>query len=135
VSGTITTYPVEVTLDYDARLLEGMKRQRRHPHPPSRKTCPCCRWTSSTRIPKDSMSTSIGGGYTRVNITTGLSDGTNAEVTGGLVAGDVIWYQDAGGNAQLQAMLRAATPQRRKTGIRPSEETDHGRRQTDHHHA
>ncbi|NLI53783.1 MAG: biotin/lipoyl-binding protein [Clostridiales bacterium] len=105
VSGTITTYPVEVTLDYDARLLEGMNgsaviltaKQENVPLLPL------------DLINEDSEGQYVyvqsEGGYTRVNITTGLSDGTNAEVTGGLAAGDVIWYQDASGNAQLQAML------------------------------
>jgi len=32
--------------------------------------------------------------YERVDVTLGLSDGTNAEVTGGLSAGDTIWYAD-----------------------------------------
>ena len=32
-----------------------------------------------------------GKSYTRLDITTGLSDGTNAEITSGLTTGDIVW--------------------------------------------
>jgi len=94
-SGTITTYPVEVTLSYDERLLEGMNgsaiiltsKQENVPVLPV------------DMINEDSAGAYVtvktaSGAYERRDITTGLSDGTNAEVTSGLVAGDVIWYLD-----------------------------------------
>lgn len=107
VNGTITTYPVEVTLGYDERLLEGMNgsaviltsKKENVPLLPVE------------RINEDSSGEYVyvlspdGKNYDRRDISTGLSDGTNAEITSGLAAGDVIWYQSAGGNAQLQAML------------------------------
>ncbi len=105
-SGTITTYPVEVTLDYDARLLEGMNgsavilTSRKEDVP----------LIPLERISEDSAGEyvtvkSASGAYERRDITTGLSDGTNAEVTSGLVAGDMIWYLDSSLNAQLAAMM------------------------------
>ncbi|MEZ4510199.1 MAG: hypothetical protein R2881_11510, partial [Eubacteriales bacterium] len=46
-----------------------------------------------------------GKSYDRRDITTGLSDGVVAEITSGLAAGDVIWYQTSAGNSQYAAML------------------------------
>ena len=106
VSGSITTYPVEVTLSYDARLLEGMNgsavvltsKQENVPLIPV------------SRIMEDSTGAYVNvktasGTFERRDIATGLSDGTNAEVTSGLVTGDQIWYLDTSGNAQLAAMM------------------------------
>jgi multidrug efflux pump subunit AcrA (membrane-fusion protein) len=106
VSGSITTYPVEVTLGFETRLLEGMNgsavvltsKKENVPLIPV------------ARIMEDSTGEyvnvkSASGAYERRDITTGLSDGTNAEVTSGLVAGDQIWYLDTSGNAQLAAMM------------------------------
>lgn len=106
VSGTITTYPVEVTLNYDARLLEGMNGSA---------VILTSKKENVVLLPLDLINEdsngeyvymqAADGSYTRTGITTGLSDGTNAEVTSGLAAGDVVWYQASSGNAQLQAML------------------------------
>ncbi len=106
VSGSITTYPVEVTLSFDTRLLEGMNgsavvltsKKENVPLIPV------------ARIMEDSTGEYVNvknasGAYERRDITTGLSDGTNAEVTSGLVAGDQIWYLDTSGNTQLAAMM------------------------------
>ena len=107
VNGTITTYPVEVTLDYDTRLLEGMNGSAVI-LTSKRENVPLL---PVERINEDSAGEYVyvlapdGKNYDRRDITTGLSDGTNAEITSGLAAGDVIWYQGAGGNAQLQAMM------------------------------
>ncbi len=91
---SITTYPVEVTLSFDERLLEGMNGS--------------AVILTATRdnvlllplsmIKEDAdgeyvfVQSADGKSYTRLDITTGLSDGTNAEVTSGLSKGDVIWY-------------------------------------------
>ena len=106
VSGSITTYPVEVTLDFDTRLLEGMNgstvvltsRKENVPLIPL------------SRIMEDSAGEYVtvktsSGAYERRDITTGLSDGTNAEVTSGLAAGDQIWYLDTSANTQFAAMM------------------------------
>ena len=106
VSGSITTYPVEVTLGFDTRLLEGMNgsavvltsKKENVPLLPV------------SRIMEDSTGEYVNvktadGAFERRDITTGLSDGTNAEVTSGLVAGDQIWYLDTSGNAQFAAMM------------------------------
>ena len=95
-AGSITTYSVEITLDYDQRLLSGMN--------------------GSAVITSDSVngvlvipieaihedSTGIyvyikdeNGERLRADITTGLSDGSLAEVTSGLAEGDVVLYEAA----------------------------------------
>ncbi len=90
---SITTYPVEVTLQYDERLLEGMNGS--------------AVILTATRdnvvllpismIKEDAngeyvfVQAADGKSYTRLDITTGLSDGTNAEITSGLTAGDIVW--------------------------------------------
>ena len=107
VSGSITTYPVEVTLSYDERLLEGMNgsaviltsKKENVPLIPV------------ARIIEDSTGAYVNvknaaGEIERRDITTGLSDGTNAEVTAGLVAGDQIWYQDTASLTGFAAMMQ-----------------------------
>ena len=90
---SITTYPVEVTLQFDERLLEGMNGS--------------AVILTATRdnvvllpismIKEDAngeyvfVQAADGKSYTRLDVTTGLSDGTNAEITSGLVAGDIVW--------------------------------------------
>ena len=95
VSGSITTYPVEVTLGYEARLLEGMNGSA------------VILTASKSNVPlipvkliiEDSSGAYVNvknaaGEIERRDIVTGLSDGTSAEVVSGLVAGDVVWYVD-----------------------------------------
>ena len=107
VSGTITTYPVEVTLGYDARLLEGMNGST---------VILTARKDNVPLLPVDLINEDSEGeyvyvlspdgkSYDRRDITTGLSDGVVAEITSGLAAGDVIWYQTSAGNSQYAAML------------------------------
>lgn len=108
VSGSITTYPVEVTLGYDARLLEGMNgsaviltsKKENVPLIPV------------NLIIEDSTGTYVNvkdasGALERRDITTGLSDGTNAEVTAGLVAGDQVWHQDTAALTGFAAMMQS----------------------------
>jgi HlyD family secretion protein len=93
LDGTITTYPVEVTLGYDERLLEGMNGS-------------AVILTSKKEnvivlpielINEDSegeyvyFQSADGKSYDRVAITTGLSNGVEAEITSGLKAGDIVW--------------------------------------------
>ena len=94
VDGTITTYPVEVTLKLDDRLLEGMNGSA---------VILTSRKENVVVLPVDLINedsqgeyifvkSADGKSYDRVDITTGLSNGTLAEITSGLSAGDVIWY-------------------------------------------
>lgn len=94
-AGSITTYPVEVTLTNDARLLEGMNGSA---------VITTAKVDNVLLVPIDNTYEDAAGAYvytraedgtlTRVDITLGLSDGTNAEVTSGLTAGQIIWYVD-----------------------------------------
>ncbi|MEZ4627593.1 MAG: hypothetical protein R2912_05735 [Eubacteriales bacterium] len=106
-SGTITTYPVEVTLGYDARLLEGMNGST---------VILTARKDNVPLLPVDLINEDSEGeyvyvqspdgkSYDRRDITTGLSDGVVAEITSGLAAGDVIWYQDTSAAAPFGAMM------------------------------
>ena len=117
VSGSITTYPVEVTLSYDERLLEGMNgsaviltsKKENVPLIPV------------ARIIEDSTGTYVNvknaaGTLERREITTGLSDGTNAEVTSGLVAGDQIWYQDTASLTGIAAMMQRRSQNAQQNG-------------------
>lgn len=117
VSGSITTYPVEVTLSYDERLLEGMNgsaviltsKKENVPLIPV------------ARIIEDSTGAyvnvkSAAGELERRDITTGLSDGTNAEVTSGLVAGDKIWYQDTAAVTGFAAMMQRRSQNAQENG-------------------
>jgi multidrug efflux pump subunit AcrA (membrane-fusion protein) len=109
VSGSITTYPVEVTLGYEARLLEGMNGSA------------VILTASKENVPlipvkmiiEDSSGTYVNvknaaGEIVRRDITTGLSDGTNAEVLTGLVAGDQVWYLDTTAAAKVPGMAFGA---------------------------
>lgn len=92
MDGSITTFPVEVTLRYDERLLEGMNGSA---------VIQTNRRENVVVLPVDLINEDSQGQYVTVmnaagevvrkEITTGLSDGTNAEITGGLVAGDQVW--------------------------------------------
>ena len=117
VSGSITTYPVEVTLSYDERLLEGMNgsaviltsKKENVPLIPV------------ARIIEDSTGAYVNvknaaGELERRDITTGLSDGTNAEVTSGLVAGDKIWYQDTAAVTGFAAMMQRRSQNAQENG-------------------
>ena len=106
VGGSITTYPIEVTLGFDARLLVGMNgsaviltaKKENVPLLPV------------NRINEDFSGTYVtvlaaNGAYERRDITTGLSDGIYAEITSGLVAGDQIWYLDTSSVNVFSAMM------------------------------
>jgi multidrug efflux pump subunit AcrA (membrane-fusion protein) len=106
VGGSITTYPIEVTLGFDARLLVGMNgsaviltaKKENVPLLPV------------NRINEDFSGTYVAvlaanGAYERRDITTGLSDGIYAEITSGLVAGDQIWYLDTSSVNVFTAMM------------------------------
>ena len=101
-TGSITTYPVEVTLSGDSRLLEGMNGSA---------VITTADKTNVLLVPLDDTSEDSAGVYVfvrgadgvtleRRDITLGLSDGTNAEVTSGLAANDVIWFEDASATPQ-----------------------------------
>jgi len=109
VSGSITTYPVEVTLNNEARLLEGMNGSA------------VILTASKENVPlipveliiEDSTGTYVNvknasGELVRRDITTGLSDGTNAEVLSGLVAGDEVWYLDKAAVPKIPGMNYSA---------------------------
>lgn len=105
-SGSITTYAVELTLSYDERLFEGMNGSA---------VITTNLASGVLCVPIDAIGEDKDGSYvyvvsgesvTKVYITTGLSDGTNAEVTGGLAAGDVVQYVDTSANANAFMMMR-----------------------------
>ncbi|MPN10840.1 hypothetical protein SDC9_158137 [bioreactor metagenome] len=83
-----------MTLGYDERLLEGMNGSA---------VILTSKKENVVLLPLDLINEDADGeyvfvksadgkSYDRADITTGLSDGTNAEVTSGLSAGDIIWY-------------------------------------------
>lgn len=105
-SGSITTYPVEITLSYDSRLFEGMSGSA---------VILADSAQDVLLIPIDAIFEDSTGVYVyilgadgvtanRVDITTGLSDGTNAEVTSGLSEGDVLQYTDSSLTDALASM-------------------------------
>lgn len=93
VDGSITTYPVEVTLNFDERLLEGMNGSA---------VILTSKVENVVILPIDLINEDSAGEYVNVknaagelvrrDITTGLSDGVHAEITSGLSAGDQVWY-------------------------------------------
>ena len=94
LDGTITTYPVEVTIGYDERLLEGMNGSA---------VILTSKKENVVLLPVELINedsegeyvyfqSADGKSYDRVAITTGLSNGVEAEITTGLKAGDVVWY-------------------------------------------
>ncbi|MGB4595405.1 MAG: hypothetical protein WBI14_05815 [Anaerolineaceae bacterium] len=98
-TGNITTYPVELSLDYNERFFEGMNGSA---------VIVVDRVEKVLVIPVAAIfedSTGIyvtkvnGGTLTRVDITTGVSDGVNAEVTSGLSENDIIQYVDTGSSS------------------------------------
>ncbi len=117
VSGSITTYPVEVTLSFDERLLEGMNGSA---------VVLTSKKDNVPLLPVDLIiedSTgeyvnvmSASGAYERRDITTGLSDGKNAEVTSGLVAGDQVWYQDTAALTGFAAMMQSRRAEAESNG-------------------
>ena len=117
VNGSITTYPVEVTLGFDTRLLEGMNGSA------------VILTSTKENVPlipvdliiEDSTGTyvnvkSASGALERRDITTGLSDGINAEVTSGLVAGDQVWYQDTAALTGFAAMMQRRSETAQENG-------------------
>lgn len=96
-NGNITTYDVELTLEANPKFLAGMNGNA---------TITVNRADNALLIPVEAINEDAGGSFvfvsatgaadgadrTRRDITTGLSDGTYAEATRGLAAGDVILY-------------------------------------------
>jgi multidrug efflux pump subunit AcrA (membrane-fusion protein) len=87
---SVATFSVELTLDADARLKFGMNGNA---------TILVDQATDALILPIAAISEDADGAYVYVGdelvktyITTGLSDGTNAVVTGGLSEGDVVKY-------------------------------------------
>jgi len=87
---SVATFSVELTLDADARLRLGMNGNA---------TILVDQATDALILPVAAISEDADGAYVYVGdelvktyITTGLSDGTNAVVTGGLKEGDVVKY-------------------------------------------
>jgi HlyD family secretion protein len=87
---SVATFSVELTLDADARLKLGMNGNA---------TILVDQATDALILPIAAISEDADGAYVYVGdelvktyITTGLSDGTNAVVTGGLSEGDVVKY-------------------------------------------
>ena len=117
VSGSITTYPVEVTLSFDERLLEGMNGSA---------VVLTSKKDNVPLLPVDLINEdstgeyvnvmSASGAYERRDITTGLSDGKNAEVTSGLVAGDQVWYQDTAALTGFAAMMQSRRAEAESNG-------------------
>ena len=96
VSGNVTTYPVELSLDYNERLYEGMNGSA---------VITVERTENVLVIPIEAIHEDSSGIYvyitedngqtrTRVGITTGISDGVNVEVTSGLSENDVIQFMN-----------------------------------------
>lgn len=93
--GSITTYSVELTLDYDERILEGMNGSA---------VITVESVENVLMIPVDAIHEDTEGVYVyrgkdnenkeRVKITTGLSDGIYAEATDGISEGDILIYTD-----------------------------------------
>ncbi len=95
-AGNITTYPVELSLDYNEHFFEGMNGNG---------VIMVERVENVLLVPivaiyEDSTGVYVytvsGEKRTRVEITTGISDGINVEVISGLSEGDVIQYMDVG---------------------------------------
>ena len=95
-SGNITTYTVELSLEYNEHFLEGMNGSA---------VIITERKENVLAIPIAAIYEDSSGIYvyvtrdngetrTRVDITTGISDGVNVEVTSGLSENDVIQYVD-----------------------------------------
>ena len=95
-SGSITNYTVEVSLSPDERLLEGMNGSA---------VIMTDKADDVLLIPILAINESAEGSFVlvkdsdntqkQVMITTGISDGTNAEVTSGLSQGDVVLYRSS----------------------------------------
>ena len=115
-SGSITTYPVEISLDYDSRLFEGMSGSA---------VILADSVENVLLIPIDAIYEDSTGVYVyvlsedgesteRVDIATGLSDGTYAEVTSGLQEGDVLQYPD---NSFAEAFAEMGFSEQRPAGM------------------
>ncbi|MBQ9832290.1 MAG: hypothetical protein IJO48_01010 [Clostridia bacterium] len=95
-TGSITNYSVELTMEYDERLLEGMNGSAIIEAESAQNVL---------LIPVAAIYEDENGAYVyvgtsgddreRTDITTGVSDGSYAQVTGGLAEGDVIIYEDS----------------------------------------
>jgi len=93
-TGNITNYPVELSLEYNERFLEGMNGSAVIITERAENVL----FIPISAIYEDSTGTYVytvsGETRRRVDITTGISDGVNAEVTNGLSENDVIQYVD-----------------------------------------
>lgn len=103
-SGNITTYPVELSLEYNGRFLEGMNGSA---------VIMVERAENVLFIPIAAINEDSTGAYVytlsgetqrRVDITTGISDGVNAEVKSGLSENDVIRYIDTSSSSSSTGM-------------------------------
>ena len=121
VSGNITTYPVELSLEYNEHFLEGMNGSA---------VIMVERAENVLFIPIEAIYEDSTGTYVyvvsdetqnRVDITTGISDGVNAEVTSGLSENDVIQYV-----AQSSSSTEAMGGMNRGMGRGIGEGTDGG---------
>ena len=105
-AGSITTYAVELTLDADERLLQGMNGSAVI----RTETAEDVLIVPVKAISEDGegeyvMLLNADGTQTKKYIETGLSNGTDAQVTGGLSQGDTIVYR-ASTNMLLQMQQR-----------------------------
>lgn len=115
-SGSITVYKAELTLLPDERLLEGM-------HGSAVITLET--HEDVVMIPVAVIEEDAEGAYVLVSgpegavkryVTTGISDGTLAEVTAGLSAGDVLLYIPRGGTDMVTKMMVRSSRMTRNGG-------------------
>lgn len=95
--GNITTYAVELTLEQDSRFLPGMNGSavisvQEAKDVPVIPVAAIYEDAAGAYVYVSPGGTADGADRTRVDIETGLSDGTFAQVTGGLSQGDVVLY-------------------------------------------
>lgn len=105
-AGSITTYDVELRLDYDERLLSGMNGSA-VVHADTHENVLL---VPLTAIHEDANGSYVQllqetGDWVKTYIQTGLSDGSNAEVTGGLQEGDTVVYRAASNNLFMMPMM------------------------------
>lgn len=118
LSGSITVYETELTLEGDGRLLEGMRGS--------------AVITTDTRenavtVPVAVLEEDENGTYVLIPgaagaekryVTTGISDGTTAEITSGLSAGDTVLYTDRGAMDIVTKMMERSNAMMARQGGR-----------------